>query len=232
MILDEVSAIWATLHGRKICLLSVNWKKKNFLLGLSLSTHRDVSYPLPSVFFVLPDGNNTLKYEKFVNQHTPSTHSGKVSFFPTLTFIMISFGKHTFPLLPWKGVALSNVTSPIAFPRWLAAWSACTSLIPRWPTLNWNQTNHWSSVCWIYCLFADIEGVCKCPPFISAQQAKEFFKLHYIQWNVPYFSPIQIVVHLLLYEYKDQSIIKWMHMIFFLLSVESSTIPGLAHFRW
>lgn len=35
LILDEVSAIWAALHGPKICILSVNWKKKNiFCLGL------------------------------------------------------------------------------------------------------------------------------------------------------------------------------------------------------
>lgn len=39
---------------------------------------------------------------------------------------------YTFPLLPWKGVALNNVTTPIAFPRWLAAWSACTSFTPTW----------------------------------------------------------------------------------------------------
>ena len=80
----------------------------------------------------------------------------------------------------------------------------------------------------------------QCSPFLSAQLVKVFFQtgqalvaLLLIMsaqsnvWNrnLPHFTP-QIVLPMLLYEYKDKSLVKQMYTIILLLPVEFSTLPG------
>jgi len=84
----------------------------------------------------------------------------------------------------------------------------------------------------------------KTSPFLSAQQAREFFKVikhlralllifssQCIMRNkhLPHFSPFYTNSFALLYEYKDKSLVRRMNRTFFLSPIEFSTIPG--HFR-
>lgn len=67
----------------------------------------------------------------------------------------------------------------------------------------------------------------QCFPFLSAQLVKEFqsargiiaycvCSVHYMEENLPPLSPRQqIVLALLLYEYKDQNLVQQLYMIFF-----------------